>query len=163
MELFSKTFERHKQLLYESLTDNWEDRVDWSPIIALYGSDYISNKSINEIINDDFSIPNDKIIVDNRPTEQFWLMYNALPPKVQKIAQENYKLFSVDPYNVKLRFHRIKQGTETYAVNVGGSYRAIGIKQPSKKTYIFGMKWIWIGYHGNYDDELHRIGKKTKK
>ena len=160
MELFSETFEKHKQLLFESLYDNWEDRVDWTPIIALYGSDPISTKNISELLNDDFSALDDKVIVDNRPTEQFWLMYNALPPKVQRIAKESYALFKVDPYNVRLRFHRLKQGHETYAVNVGGSYRAIGIKQISKYPYIFGMKWIWIGYHGNYDDELHRIKKK---
>jgi hypothetical protein len=162
MDLFADTFERHKQLLFESLIDNWEDRVDWSPIISLYGSDPISDKSIDEIINNSVSIPN-KVIIDSRPTKQFWEMYSALPSKVQMITQEAYKLFGVDPYNVRLRFHRLKYGTETYAVNVGGSYRAIGIKQPSKSPYIFGMKWIWIGYHGNYDDELHRIGKKTKK
>ena len=156
MDILADTFERHKQLLFESLYDNWEDRVDWTPIITLYGSDSASTKSIETILNDEEG----KIVVDNRPTEQFWLMYNALPPKVQRIAKESYELFRVDPYNIRLRFHRLKQGHETYAVNVGGSYRAIGIKQPSNPPYIFGMKWIWIGYHGNYDDELHRIKKK---
>jgi len=161
MELFSKVFERHKQLLYESLYDNWEDRVDWTSIISLYGSSPVSNKQIEEIFEEtEPVIPNIK--VDSRPTEQFWLMYNALPPKVQRIAQESYKLFLVDPYNIRLRFHRLKQGHETYAVNIGGSYRAIGIKQPSEHD-VLSIKWIWIGYHGNYDDELHRIKKKKTK
>lgn len=157
MELFSKVFERHKQLLFESLYDNWEDRVDWTDIISLYGSSPVVGKPLEE---NEPVIPN--LNVDSRPTEQFWLMYHALPPKVQRIAQESYNLFLVDPYNIRLRFHRLKQGHETYAVNVGGSYRAIGIKQPSAPD-VLSMKWIWIGYHGNYDDELHRIKKKKTK
>lgn len=163
MDIFNITFKKHKKLLFESLYDNWEDRVDWTPIISLYGSDTISANTITETSNDNILTTSNKIIVDNRPTDQFWLMYNALPPKVQRIARQSYELFKVDPYNIRLRFHRLKQGHETYAVNVGGSYRAIGIKEISKPPYIFSMKWIWIGYHGNYDDELHRIKKKKSK
>lgn len=151
MDILTQTFERHKQLLFESLYDSWEDRVDWKPIVNKYDTDAIidNNKELDEI---------GKLKVKSITTKDFWKLYDKLPASIKNVAKTSYQLFLQDPYLPTLRFKKLKLG-DVYSVNVGGSYRAIGIKLPSPEN-ILTVKWIWIGFHGDYDNELHKLMKK---
>jgi len=168
MNLFSDTFERHKQLMYESLSNNWEDQVDWNDVINTVGDSPISSRldSIFESI-EEAELKN-KMNIDSRPTEDFWKMFDELPEQAKISARRNFELFKDNPLNPILRFHLLQATKNIYSINVGGSFRAIGFQEtpiqtigaPIKNMFI---RWIWIGHHSKYDKVTKNINRIKNK
>jgi len=46
--------------------------------------------------------------VKSRALPEFWFCLEQLPPKVQKIARKNFKLWQKNPNLLSLRFKKIK-------------------------------------------------------
>ena len=75
-------------------------------------------------------------------TSKFWKSYEALPPKIQKIADRNYELLKEDPFHPSLHFKKVGN---YWSVRAGIRYRALGIQDGEN------MVWFWIGGHADYD------------
>ena len=78
-------------------------------------------------------------------TKRFWLLFNALPADIQRLAVKNYHLWRNDPQHPSLRFRRLKGTQDRFSIRVGDHHRALG--QLSGATII----WVWIGTHAEYD------------
>jgi hypothetical protein len=72
----------------------------------------------------------------------FWILYNALPPKIRSTADKNFELLKADPQHPSLHFKRVG---ELWSVRVCEGYRALAHDVPG------GIKWFWIGSHAEYD------------
>ncbi|MGH7599914.1 MAG: type II toxin-antitoxin system RelE family toxin [bacterium] len=81
----------------------------------------------------------------SRTTKQFWKLYNALPPDVQKRADKAYELWLSQPSNPGLQFKRVDPEDPIYSVRIGLNYRALGILSGDTIT------WFWVGKHDIYD------------
>lgn len=79
-------------------------------------------------------------------TERFRKAYENLPSTVKLKAREAYKRWIRNPYHPSLNFKQIHKTKSIYAVRVGNSYRALGVK--NKHTMI----WFWIGSHEEYNN-----------
>ncbi len=73
---------------------------------------------------------------------RFWQAYDALPPEVQRLADENYELLKRDPRHPSLHFKKVGR---FWSVRVGLHYRALAVQQGSD------LVWFWIGSHAEYD------------
>lgn len=78
----------------------------------------------------------------HRANDDFWAKYNALPPRILKLADKNFKLLKHNPRHPSLQF---KKTGDYWAARVGRDYRAVAV--PSKDSFI----WFWIGSHADYD------------
>ena len=76
-------------------------------------------------------------------TPEFWHLYNALPEAIQRLADKNYALLSVDPNHPSLQFKKIGS---TWSVRIGLHYRALALERTE------GFVWFWIGSHGEYNN-----------
>jgi len=76
--------------------------------------------------------------------EEFLKTYRRLPKEVRERARASYRLFRDNPYHPSLQFKRL-EGTNTYSVRIGRSYRAFGKLKNDTIT------WFWIGSHAEYD------------
>jgi hypothetical protein len=72
----------------------------------------------------------------------FWECYNALPKKVQHLADSNYQLLKQNPRHPSLHLKTVKN---YWSVRVGRKYRALAIEIDA------GLLWFWIGTHAEYD------------
>ena len=79
---------------------------------------------------------------------RFWQHYQALPKKVQKLADKNFQLLKTNPHHPSLHFKKIGQQNPLWSVRIGRQYRALGREKPS------GIVWFWIGSHAQYDQLL---------
>ncbi len=75
--------------------------------------------------------PNDAISVKYRykPTKKFWEQFRALPPHQQVLAREKFRIFAVNPFDPRLRTHKIHRLSAAlrhtvHAVVVEGDLRA---------------------------------------
>ena len=75
-------------------------------------------------------------------TPRFWKAYDALPLRVQKLADENYDLLKSNPKHPSLHFKKIGK---LWSVRVGLGYRALALDHSE------GIYWFWIGTHAEYD------------
>jgi hypothetical protein len=75
----------------------------------------------------------------------FWVLFNSLPPEIQKLARENFELLKANPRHPSLHF---KKAGGYWSVRVGRSYRALG------KEVDDGILWGWIGSHDDYERML---------
>ena len=73
---------------------------------------------------------------------RFWNAYEALPAKVRRLADANFKLLKSDPTHPSLQFKRVGR---YWSARVGLRYRALAIE--SDGVYV----WFWIGSHADYD------------
>ena len=74
---------------------------------------------------------------------RFWQCYEALPKRVQKLADKCFELLKADPRHPSLHFKHVGRFR---SVRVGLHYRALGVDVDD------GVLWFWIGTHGDYDD-----------
>ena len=84
-------------------------------------------------------------------TPEFWDLYSALPEEVRRQARQAYALFQQNPHHPGLRFRKVHPVRPVYSARVGGSYRAVGIRED---VDIF---WFWIGSHAEYDHLLRQL------
>jgi hypothetical protein len=77
----------------------------------------------------------------------FWHHYRRLPAHIQKLADKNFVLLKADSRHSSLR---LKKVGIFWSARIGITYRAIAKERP------YGLIWIWIGHHAEYDDILRR-------
>ena len=80
---------------------------------------------------------------------EFWACLNQLPPKVQRTAQKNFKLWQQEPTLKSLGFKRIK--ADLWSVRAGSGFRALATFEDG--CYI----WFWIGGHDEYERLLRQL------
>ena len=69
--------------------------------------------------------------------------YDALPIRVQDLADKSFARLKQDPKHPSLHFERVTG--ELWSVRVGRSYRTLAIEGKD------GFQWFWIGSHADYD------------
>jgi hypothetical protein len=75
-------------------------------------------------------------------TPEFWKSYEKLPPRVQRLADQNFQLIKTNPRHPSLHFKRIGR---YWSARVGLHFRALGVDADD------GVVWFWIGSHAEYD------------
>jgi hypothetical protein len=80
--------------------------------------------------------------VIHHASPRFWRCYEALPSRVQSLADKNFELLKSDANHPSLHF---KQIGRYRSVRVGLHYRALGVDVDD------GILWFWIGTHADYD------------
>lgn len=80
--------------------------------------------------------------MSNFAKEDFWRLYNALPPEIQKLANKNFELFKANPSHPSLHFKRVGR---FWSARVGAEHRALAVDVDD------GLLWVWIGAHDEYD------------
>ena len=164
-DLFEKTFNKHKDLVLESVSDdNWDQSVDWSVIgkhIQTSGAKSLEDfLGINEA---DKRLAGNKYI--NHITPQYQSLYDTLPEKIKIESKELYKKFLLNPNEGRVRFHSLRPALDGYvAVEAGKfegkTYRRVGkvVKDPkTQKEHIF---WFFIGGHAQYENLIGRMSKR---
>lgn len=81
-------------------------------------------------------------------TPSFRKQYAELPPSVQKLADEKYRLFEQNPFHPSLEF---RPKGRVWTVAIGRSYRAIA------RRFGNDLHWVWIGSHEEYNNILPRF------
>lgn len=85
----------------------------------------------------------------SRRTPQFRKRYAALPPEIQRKADEAYALFRQDPSHPSLHFKKIDDGNpEVWSVRIDRNSRALGVRRQDAIT------WVWIGTHREYEERI---------
>jgi hypothetical protein len=80
--------------------------------------------------------------VNHYASSAFWRRYEALPERIQTLADKNFALLQTDPDHPSLRFKRVGR---FWSARVGRDYRAVALPVED------GMLWFWIGTHAEYD------------
>jgi hypothetical protein len=78
-------------------------------------------------------------------TEEFISRFRELPPRIQRIARKNYRLWKANPAHPGLHFKRVGKRTPVYSIRAGIGWRALGLAIDD------GIVWFWIGSHAEYD------------
>ena len=79
----------------------------------------------------------------------FWACFNSLPPEIQQLARQKYRVWQEDAFNVALQFKPLF--TNVWSVRINQNYRAVGRKHGNL------IVWFWIGTHADYDHLLKRL------
>ena len=87
--------------------------------------------------------------MNSQTQAEFWACFNSLPPEIQELAREKYRLWRQDAFNTALHFKPLFR--DVWSVRINQSYRALGRR---KGTLIV---WFWIGTHADYDQLLKRL------
>lgn len=167
-DIFENTFSKHKQLLFEAINDNWEEKVNWNDIAK--GVDFNDTVSLEDFfsleeerINDSQNTPQ-TVRFANHITKRFQKDFKKLPDKIKRESRMLYQLFNQNPFDSRLRFHKLASLKDYVAVNAGNfegkTYRSIGkterdVNDPGL-THIY---WFFIGGHSYYDDAISRLKK----
>lgn len=77
-------------------------------------------------------------------SNEFWLAYNKLPPKVRALADKNFALLKENPQHPSLHFKKVGR---FWSVRIGLHYRALATEVDG------GIRWHWIGSHSEYNGE----------
>jgi len=80
--------------------------------------------------------------VKHHASVRFWQAYDALPPEVQRLADENFALLKRDPNHPSLHFKKVGRFR---SARVGLHYRALAVQEGAD------LIWFWIGRHDEYD------------
>lgn len=80
--------------------------------------------------------------VKHQASRRFWRAYDALPPEVQRLADENYQLLQRDPRHPSLHFKKVGR---FWSARVGAHHRALAVLEGAV------VVWFWIGRHDEYD------------
>ncbi|MGI0479464.1 hypothetical protein ACN4EE_01605 [Geminocystis sp. CENA526] len=83
--------------------------------------------------------------ISHYTSSSFWQSYYELPLKIQKIADQKYKLLKENSRHPSLKLKRIRT---LWAVRVTDNYRALGVDESD------GILWFWIGDHDRYEQIL---------
>jgi mRNA-degrading endonuclease RelE of RelBE toxin-antitoxin system len=78
----------------------------------------------------------------HRANPRFWQFYKKLPPDIQNLADECYKLLEKNPFHPSLHFKKVGRFR---SVRVGKYYRAVAVQKVSD------IVWFWIGRHDEYE------------
>ena len=84
-------------------------------------------------------------------TKRFWDCFAALPPDVQRLAENAYRLWRDNPRHTSLQFKRLHRSREIFSVRIGLRYRALGVQRDD------AVAWYWIGSHAEYDRLVARL------
>ena len=88
-------------------------------------------------------------------TDDFLDCFAKLPERIKRLARENYKLWSENPYHPSLSFKRVGKKYPTYSVRIGIGWRVLGFKD--EDTDQDTIVWFWIGSHPEYDRIIKRL------
>lgn len=83
----------------------------------------------------------------HRTSKKYWQLYNSLPPEIQQLADENFRLLKQDLSHPSLHF---KKAGRFWSVRIGIHFRALAIEEGSD------IVWFWIGQHAEYDRLIER-------
>jgi hypothetical protein len=72
----------------------------------------------------------------------FWLEYEKLPQRTQKLADKAFAQLKQNPQHASLQF---KQVGKYWSARVNRNFRALAVKAP------VGWVWFWIGPHSAYE------------
>ena len=75
-------------------------------------------------------------------TSAFRRRLDRLPGRLQKVAEETFKLLKADPRHPSLHFKRIGK---LWSVRIGLTHRALAVKDGGD------FVWVWIGSHDEYE------------
>ena len=79
----------------------------------------------------------------------FWQCLDRLPPKAQRTARKNYRLWQRSPSLKSLAFKKIKG--DLWSIRAGSGFRALA-------TFDDGaFLWFWIGTHDEYERLLRSL------
>ncbi len=84
-------------------------------------------------------------------TDDFFVCFAKLPERIKRLARENYKLWSENPYHPSLSFKKVGKKYSVYSVRIGLGWRALGFKNANK------IVWFWIGSHPEYERLLKSL------
>ncbi len=79
----------------------------------------------------------------SKTNRKFWKCFDALPPKIQRLAREKFVLWKKSPHHPSLQFEERRGGV--CVVRVGDHYRALALKEGEL------VVWFWIGTHEDYN------------
>lgn len=85
----------------------------------------------------------------SKRASSFKRLYEQLPERVQREADEAYRQFKVDPDHPGLHFKQIVGSY--YSARVGASHRALAMRRDDY------WLWFWIGSHADYDKFLDQL------
>ena len=80
-------------------------------------------------------------------SKTFWDCYNALPERIQTLADKNFDLLRENPAHPSLHFKRVGRFR---SARVGLTHRALSVEVED------GLLWFWIGDHSEYDQVIDR-------
>lgn len=83
----------------------------------------------------------------HRSSKKYWQFYNSLPPEIQQLADENFRLLKQDLSHPSLHF---KKAGRFWSVRIGIHFRALAVEEGSD------IVWFWIGQHAEYDRLIGR-------
>ena len=78
----------------------------------------------------------------HRTTSRFWECFEMLPPSIQKIAKDNFKLLKNNPYHPSLHFKKVGK---FWSARIGLTHRALAVEDGDD------FIWVWIGTHDEYE------------
>ena len=81
----------------------------------------------------------------------FWTDYDKLPVRIQRIADQQFRLMEVNPRHPSLRLKKIPGRKNVWSARVTRNYRAVATPVEG------GLQWFWIGTHAEYDELLKRL------
>jgi hypothetical protein len=87
--------------------------------------------------------------MNSRTSSDFWKCFDTLPPDIQRIAREKFKLWQKDAFHPSLHFKLLF--TNVWSVRVSASHRALARRKDDL------VVWFWIGCHDEYDGLLKRL------
>ncbi|MGO9483532.1 MAG: hypothetical protein ACLPX9_02950 [Rhodomicrobium sp.] len=74
---------------------------------------------------------------------KFWAAYQALPIRIQRLADKNFQLMKADPRHPSIQLKKVGR---FWSARVGDDYRTVAVE------YDGGLLWFWIGGHAEYDN-----------
>ncbi len=80
--------------------------------------------------------------MNSHTSARFWRCYETLPERLQRLAQKNFALWSLNPWHPSLQFKEVNP--QLWSARVGLDYRAVAAFDGT--TYV----WFWIGTHDDY-------------
>jgi hypothetical protein len=83
----------------------------------------------------------------HRATSRFWDYYRVLPAEIQRLADREYRVLSLNPGHPSLQLKKVGR---LWSVRVGAHYRALAVETGADLT------WVWIGTHAEYDHLIRR-------
>jgi hypothetical protein len=78
-------------------------------------------------------------------TGDFVVRFRELPPRIQRLARRNYKLWEENPSHPGLQFKLVGKRKPVYSIRVGIGWRALGLMTDDV------IVWFWIGSHAEYE------------
>lgn len=81
--------------------------------------------------------------MNSKTLDTFWACFDRLPPSLQAIAREKYRLWSEDPFHPSLQFKEVSP--DLWSVRISVQYRALARRRGDL------VVWFWIGPHAQYD------------